>query len=80
MSMHVRKAAIDAIRAHRKFFVIDAEQVKDGGVQVVAGGDVVHRLVAPVVALAMGDAGFDACTPEPAHEAAAVVIATERTL
>ena len=75
--MHIRQSAINAVRAHGEFFVIDAEEVQDGGMQVVAGGDVVRGLVADVVADAMGDAGLDACAPEPAHETAAVVIATE---
>ena len=72
--MHISEAAIDTVVSHGELFVINAEKVEDGGVEVVAGGDVLRGLITDVVADAVGDAGLDACAPEPAHKGAAIMI------
>ena len=50
MAVDVGQAAVDAVVAEGELGVIDAQQVKDGGVEVVAIGDVVDGLVRPFVA------------------------------
>ena len=76
--MHVGKAAVDAVFAEGEFFVIEAELVEDGGVDVVDLGGVfaVGGFVAPLVAFAVGDAAFDAAAGEPVGEDVLVVVAT----
>jgi hypothetical protein len=36
MPVHVRQPPVDALVAEGEFFVVDAEEVEDGGVEVVA--------------------------------------------
>ena len=57
--------------------MIDAEEVEDGGVDVVDLGGVaaVEGFVAEVVAGAVGDAAADAAAAEPVSEAEGVVVA-----
>ena len=55
--------------------MLDAKQVKHGGVQVVDGNDVVDRVVAQFVGLAMRDAGFDAAPGQPERKALDVMVA-----
>ena len=45
MPMHIGEPAIDAVMAKSQACVIDAQEVKDSGVQVVAIGDFVNGLV-----------------------------------
>jgi hypothetical protein len=75
--MHIREAAVDAVVADGELLVIDAEQVHHRGVDVVAGRRIgaVERLVAPLVALAGGDAALDAAAAEPVGEDVRVVVA-----
>lgn len=63
-----------------KFGMIEAKQVQDGGVLIVA-----HRLLlgsgkGKLVACAVGAAGLDAPAGQPAYEGVAVVVATVRAL
>ena len=58
-----------------KLVVIDAQQVQDRGVQVVAVGRVSGRLVRPFVAFAVGDPALDAAAGQPAGEGEGVVVA-----
>ena len=72
--MHVRQAPIGAVVADRQASVIDAEQMQNGRVQIVAG----QRLdgaPAPLVAFSVGHAALDAGAGEPGDRRAAVVIA-----
>src|SRR4051794_34289375 len=80
MSMHISQTAIDAILANGQLLVIDAKQVEHGRVKVVAVGFIFRRLVSPVIAAPVGDAGLDAGAPKPRHETAAIVIAPDRAL
>src|SRR5580658_5864331 len=52
MAMHVGQAAVDAVVAERQPRVVEAEQVQNGGVDVVDLGVIlaVGRLIAPFVA------------------------------
>ena len=60
--------------------VVDAQQVQDRGVQVVAVGLALGGLPGPVVALAVGDARLDAGAGQPGDGRAAVVVAAGRAL
>ena len=59
--MHVGEAAVDAAGAEGEAGVVDAEEVEDGGANVVDLGGVfaVERAVAPFVAGAVADAPRD---------------------
>jgi hypothetical protein len=58
-----------------EFFVIEAEEVEDGGVHVMHVDLVLDGVVTEVVGFAEGEAGFDARACEPLAEAARVVVA-----
>src|SRR5687767_10386379 len=60
--------------------MVEAEEVENGGVEIVAGGFAAHGFPGPFVALAVGDAGFDAGASEPGDECAAVVVAANIAL
>ena len=76
MPMHVGKTEIPAGVAEGEFFVIEAELMKDGGMQVMHVDFVLDGHVADVVGDAVGEAGFEAATGDPDGEAERVVIAT----
>ena len=82
MAMHIRQAAVDAVVADGELFMINAEQVHQRGVDVVAGRRVgaVERLVAPLVAFACNDSALDATAAEPVGEDIGVMVATFATL
>ena len=74
-AMNVGQAAVYAAVAEAEFGVIEAQQIQDRGVLVVA-----HRLVfggreRELVARAVAGASLDAAACEPAYERVAVVIA-----
>src|SRR5207237_1681821 len=71
LAVDVGEAAVDAVVADGELGVVNSEQVQDRGVEVVAvdGGLGFPR---PLVALAVGDAGFEARAGEPGDEGAAV--------
>src|SRR5215471_1987210 len=61
LSVKIRQPAIDAIVANGQFFVVDAEEVQDGRMNVVDRRRIVavQRLVPPLVARAVADAALD---------------------
>src|SRR5262245_34777308 len=75
MPMHIRQSSINAIVTESEAGVIDTEQVKHGGVQVVAVGWMFYGAVGPFVAFAGGDAAADDAAGQPAREGVRVVIA-----
>src|SRR5438128_2124206 len=74
-SGHVCESEISALEAVGESRVVDAHEMKDGGVEVVdvdgIGGDV----VGVVVGFTDQDAALDAAAGEPGGEAAGVVVA-----
>ena len=80
MSVHVCQSAIDAVVADGELFVVDAEEVHRGGVEVVAVDGVGRGFVGPDVAFAVGGAAFDAATGHPGSERGGVVIAARAPL
>ncbi len=73
--MDVGEAAIDAVVAVGEAGVVDAEEVQDGGVEVVTVGFAFDGLIAEFVAKTVGGTGLHSCAGEPGDEGAAVVIA-----
>ena len=59
MAVDVREAAVGAVVAEHEAFVVDAEEVEHGGVEIVGRDDIVRGFPGPLVARAVGDAGSD---------------------
>ena len=77
VSMDVGEPAVDAVLAEGESFVIDAEEVENGGVNVVAlrGIGPVEGFVAPLIAFAVGHSTLDSASREPVGEYVGIVIA-----
>lgn len=76
IAFHIGEAAADAIVFERELFVVEAEEVEDGGAEVVERVDVLHGAAAEVVCGPVADAWADAGTGEPAREAIRIVVAS----
>ena len=77
--MDIGKAAFEAIVVIGQAFVIETEEVEDGGVEVVDGGDVFSGFVAEVVSGSVGVRGFDSGSHEPGGEAVGIVVSAGGT-
>lgn len=75
--MDVGEAVVAALEFEGKLFVINSDEVEDGGVEVVDADGVFGDVVGVVVGFADGLAGLDAAAGEPHGEAAGVVVTTE---
>ena len=75
LAVDVGEAEVAAAVAEGELLVVEAEQVQDGGVEVVHVDLVLRGLVAEFVGRAMGEAGFHAGAGEPDGEAVRVVVA-----
>src|SRR6516162_260682 len=75
MPMHVRQPEVAAAEAVRQAFVVDAQKVQDGGVQIVHRADALSDVHAEVVGGAVDNASLDAAAGEPDAEAFGVMIA-----
>ena len=75
--MDIGQAAVDSIVPEGELGVIDAELVKERGVDVVHLGGVgaVERFVAPLIAFTVGDARLDSAPAKPVGEHIRIVIA-----
>lgn len=73
--MHVGEAEITAGVAVGEALVVDAEEVQDGGVDVVDIDGSFDRKVAEVVELTVAGAGAQACTGHPNGEAPGMMVA-----
>ena len=74
--MDVGKALVATAVSKDKPFVVDAELMQNGGLEVVDVHGVFGDVDAVVVSLAVGDAGAHAATGEPHHETVRIVVAT----
>lgn len=72
--MHVRQPAFGAVVVEAELFVVDTEEVEDGGVEVVDGGDVFDGFVAEFVGGAVAEGGFHARAHEKRGKPAGVVV------
>ena len=77
MPVYVGEAAIDTVMAHGKAFVLDAQQVQHGGVDIVDLGGMlaVQGFVAPLVTFPGGNTAPDAAAAEPVGEDVRIVVA-----
>src|SRR5688572_21010493 len=73
--MHVGQSPVRAVVAESKLGVVDAQEAKDRGVDIVAVGGMFGGFVGPFVGAAVGNAAFDAPASEPVGEAEGVVVA-----
>jgi hypothetical protein len=62
LAFHVREAALDAVVLEGEALEVEAEEVEDGGVEVVERMDVLHGFLAEFIGLAVLTPGF---TPAP---------------
>lgn len=76
VAMHVGQSTIDAIVTNGESRVVDAEQVQDGGMNIVdlSGVAAVERLIAPFVRGTVADTTANAGSAEPVGEHPWIVI------
>lgn len=74
VAVDVGEAAVDAVLTDRELLMIDAHEVENGGVEVVAVGGAFGSLEGEVVALTIRGSGLDSGAGHPSDEGAAVVI------
>ncbi len=72
--MHVRQPTLDAVVVVAELFVVEAEEVQCGGVQVVAVGGVFGGFEAEVVGGAVGGAALNATTGHPGGKGSGIVV------
>ena len=75
-AVDVGESVIAAEVASGEFEVIDAEQVEQGGVEIVDVDSTGHDAVAEVIGFAVGEAGFDSAAGHPGAEALGLVFAS----
>jgi hypothetical protein len=71
----IGEATLVSIVVKAQALVVEAEDVQDGGVKVMHGDDVFHRLVAKLVRRSVAEALSNARASQPSGEATRVVIA-----
>src|SRR5262245_24940634 len=76
--MHIRKPEIPSLESEREFFVIEAEQMKNRGVNVVSVRWILNRVETEFIGLAKDLPGFHTATREPHCEGIDMVIAPRR--
>src|SRR5690606_28029516 len=74
MPMHIGEPEIATGMAVGEALVIEAEQMQDGGMEIVDVHGVDHRFIAVVVGLAVGVAAFHAAAGHPHGEGLVIVI------
>ena len=74
--MDVGEAAFDAVVVEAELFVVEPQEVEDGGVEVVDGDDVFGGSVAEVVGGAVGVGSLDPRAGQEGGEAGGVVVAS----
>src|SRR5438045_1327288 len=75
MPVYVSQSAFDAIVIERQAFVIQTEQMQQGGVQVVDGANVFDGAMAVLIGGAVAESFLDAGAGQPHREAMRIVIA-----
>jgi len=73
--LHAGEALVKALETVGEAFVVDAEAVEEGGIEVADVDGLVGDVVAKVVGFAVGGATFYTATGQPHAEAAAMVVA-----
>jgi hypothetical protein len=77
VAVNVGEAAFETVVVVAEFFVLETEEVQDGGVEIIDAGDIDGGFPAKLIGLAMMfGSGLHTGPSENAGEAARVVIAT----
>jgi hypothetical protein len=76
VSVHIGQTALDAVVIERQSLVVEAEQVQDGRVEVVRGGDVLLGTKPKFVGRAVAATWFDSSPSQPTGETVRIVIAS----
>ena len=63
--MYIGEPVIAALVAVGEFFMVDAEEVEDGGIEIVDVDRVLGDVVAPIVGLTVCDAAFYSTAGHP---------------
>ena len=63
--MHVSEAEVATCVAVGQAFVIDAEEVKDGGLKIVDGDNILGDVIPEFITLTMNHATFNPSTGQP---------------
>ena len=79
-TMDIGEAAVGAVIAEGQFFVIDAEQMENGGVQIVTIRFVFDCAPGPFVTLTISNSRLESRAGHPGNEGAAVMIAANAAL
>src|SRR5262249_13079224 len=69
---------VQALEAFREAFVVNAQQVEHGGMQVVNVDTVLHRVIAKFVGGSIGNAALDVAAGEPDGKTLDVVISSRQ--
>src|SRR5260370_37507737 len=75
VAVDVGQATVDAVVAERQLLMVDAQQMQNGRVQVVAVRLTGAGLVGQLVAGPISDAGLDGRPRPPSHGRAAIAVA-----
>ena len=73
--MHIRETALDPVVLEGQSFVVETEEMKDGGIEVVDGEDIFDGLASEFIGHAMAETAFHAGSGKPAREAVRIVVA-----
>src|SRR2546423_4612692 len=76
--MHISQAAVDAVMIKTESLMVEAEQMQDGGVQIVNAGDIFHGFVSKVIRRSVTEAFLNTGAREPNSKAVRIVIAAIR--
>ena len=79
LATHVGQPKIPAAEAEREPFVVEAEEMQDGGVEVVHGADVFDGMHAQFVGRAVDGPTFHSPTGEPDGKAFGMMVASVAT-
>lgn len=82
MTMNVCQTSVNSIMADSQLFMVDAQEMQHGGMNVVNHRRIVaiSRLIAKIIAGAMADSAFHATTCKPCGETIRIVISAPATL
>lgn len=76
VSMHIGQPSLNAVVIERESFVVEAQQVQDGRMEVVSGGDVLLGTKSKLVSRAIAATRFHSSPGQPTGEAMRIVIAS----
>ena len=74
--LHAGEFEIQSLESVGEMFVVDAEEVQDGGVEIIDVNWIPGDVVTEIVGFAPGHAGFDAAASHPHGEASWMMVAT----